>query len=53
MNESIHIIQHVYDLILWYVPRVNKFPREYKFVFSDRIQSDLYTLREGLNAELV
>jgi len=38
----------MYDLILWYVPRLNKFPRNHKFMLGDRIQSTLYTLLEGL-----
>ena len=48
MNESLSIIQHVYDLILWYVPRVNKFPRDHKFIVGDRIQRTLYDLLERL-----
>ena len=35
------IIQHVYDLILWYVQRLNKFPRDFKFLLADRIQAGL------------
>ena len=31
-DPELPIIQHVYDLILWYVPRLNKFPRDYKRV---------------------
>ncbi|NLV43002.1 MAG: diversity-generating retroelement protein Avd [Candidatus Hydrogenedentes bacterium] len=48
MTESLSIIQHVYDLILWYVPRVNKFPRDHKFMIGDRIQKTLYDLLERL-----
>lgn len=48
MNESLSIIQHVYDLILWYVPRVNKFPRDHKFIIGDRIQHTLYDLLDRL-----
>ncbi len=44
MNESLSIIQHTYDLILWFVPRVNKFPRDHKFIIGDRIQHTLYDL---------
>lgn len=42
------IIQKTYDLILWYVPRLNKFPRDTKFVLGDRIQATLYGFLEGL-----
>jgi hypothetical protein len=46
-QPELPIIQRTYDLILWYVPRLNKFPRDFKFVLGDRIQSGLYQLLEG------
>ncbi|MCX7046263.1 MAG: diversity-generating retroelement protein Avd [Candidatus Sumerlaeota bacterium] len=47
-NEELPIIQKTYDLILWYVPCLNKFPRDYKFILGDRIQTTLYVILEGL-----
>ena len=47
-QDELPIIQQMYDLILWYVPRLNKFPRNYKYALGDRIQAQLYTLLEGL-----
>lgn len=47
-SDDLPIIQRVYDLILWYVPRLNKFPRDHKFMIGDRIQNALYGLLEGL-----
>ena len=47
-REELPIIQRMYDLILWYVPRLNKLPRDYKFALGDRIQAQLYTVLEGL-----
>ncbi len=41
------IIQQTYDLILWYVPQLVKFPRNYKFVLGDRIQTSLYDFLDG------
>ena len=38
----------MYDLILWYVPRLNKFPRNFKYALGDRIQAQLYGLLEEL-----
>ena len=62
------IIQRTHDLLLWYVPRLNKFPWDYKFVLGDEMQRGLYgllgclirlrycrkkvELLEALNAEL-
>jgi hypothetical protein len=42
------IIQKTYDLIKWYVPILNRLPRDHKFLLGDRITSGLYDLLEGL-----
>lgn len=42
------IIQRTYDLIKWYIPRLNKFPRDFRFGIADRIQSVLYGILETL-----
>ena len=47
-QDELPIIQRMYDLILWYVPRLNKLPRDYKFALGDRIQAQLYGILEGL-----
>lgn len=47
-REDLPIVQHVYDLILWYVPHLNRFPKSFKFNLGDRIQETLYALLEGL-----
>ena len=47
MNE-LPIIQKTHDLIQWYVPILNRLPRNHKFLLGDRIVSGLYNLLEGL-----
>lgn len=47
-NDELPIIQRMYDLIVWYVPRLNKFPRNFKYALGDRIQTQLYGLLEEL-----
>ena len=47
-QTELPIIQRTYDLIQWYVPRINKFPRDYKFVLGDEMQRTLYGLVNGL-----
>ena len=42
------IIQKTYDLIQWYVPILNRLPRNHKFTLGDRIITGLYDLLEGL-----
>jgi hypothetical protein len=42
------VIQKTYDLILWYVPILNRLPRDHKFAVGDRMVLVLYDLLEGL-----
>lgn len=46
--QELSIIQKTYDLIQWYVPHLNKLPRDHKFNLGDRIISQLYDLLENL-----
>ncbi len=47
-DNELPIIQKTYDLILWYVPLLNKLPRDHKFTLGDRISKGLYDLLENL-----
>ena len=47
-KRELSIIQKTYDLIAWYVQRINTFPRDTKFTLGDRLQNTLYDLLEGL-----
>ena len=49
MNE-LPIIQKTYDLILWYVPILNRLPRDHKFTLGNRMITGLYDLLENLLA---
>ena len=40
--KELPIIQQMYDLILWYVPLLNRLPREQKFLLGDRVIAGLY-----------
>ena len=46
--EELPIIQKTYDLIKWYVPILNRLPRDHKFMLGNRIIGGLYDLLEGL-----
>ena len=48
MQQDLPIIQRTYDLILWLVPHLNKFPRNFKFILADRMQTTLYGFLESL-----
>ncbi len=47
MNE-LPIIQKTYDLVKWYVPILNRLPRNHKFMLGERIITELYNFLEGL-----
>ena len=44
------IIQATMDLIQWFVPLLNRLPRDHRFALGDRLISGLYDLLEGLVA---
>ncbi|MDJ0580698.1 diversity-generating retroelement protein Avd [Crocosphaera sp.] len=47
MNE-LPVIQKTYDFVKWFVPILNKLPRDHKFILGDRIIKEVYELLEGL-----
>ena len=48
MLEELPIIQKTYDLIKWYVPILNRLPRDHRFTLGDRMVGGLYGLLEAL-----
>jgi hypothetical protein len=48
MTRDLPIIQKTYDLIVWYVPLLNRLPRDHKFAIGERIVAGLYDLLEDL-----
>lgn len=42
------VIQKTYDLVKWYVPVLNRLPRDHRFTLGERIINGLYDLLEGL-----
>ncbi len=51
-NDAVElpIIEKTRDLILWYVPLLNRFPRDHKFGLGERMMTGLYELLEELIA---
>jgi hypothetical protein len=45
--QDLPVVQKTYDLIKWYIPLLNRLPKDYKFTLGDRISSGLYSLLEG------
>ena len=46
--KELSVIQKTYDLIKWYVPILNRLPKDHKFILGDRMIKELYELLEGL-----
>ncbi len=46
--KELPIIQKTYDTIKWYIPILNRLPREHRFTLGERIVNNLYDLLEGL-----
>lgn len=47
-KSELPIVQKTYDLIKWYVPILNRLPRDHKFGLGDRMVAILYELLEAL-----
>lgn len=47
-EKELSVIQKTYDLITWYIPILNRLPKDHKFNLGDRLISNLYDLLEGL-----
>jgi hypothetical protein len=46
--QELPIIQKTYDLIQWYIPILNRLPRNHRFSLGERLITGLYDLLEGL-----
>ncbi|ELS33488.1 MULTISPECIES: diversity-generating retroelement protein Avd [Pseudanabaena] len=45
---ELSIIQKTYDLIKWYIPILNRLPKQHKYQLGDRTIDNLYSILEGL-----
>lgn len=46
--SDLAIVNKTYELIKWYVPILNRLPKEHKFGIADRIINRLYDLLEDV-----
>ncbi len=47
MND-LSIIQKLYDLIKWYVPIINRLPRDQKLLLGNRMITEMYNILDSL-----
>jgi hypothetical protein len=48
MPEDLKVLQKAYDLCVYLVPMVNRFPRDFKFTLGDRVANACFDLVEAL-----
>ena len=46
--QDLSVVQKTYDLIKWYVPILNRLPRDHKFLLVNLIIKELYNLLDQL-----
>lgn len=47
-RAELSVIAKTYDLILWFVPIIGRFPRSHRFVLGERLEGKLYGLLDTL-----
>jgi 23S rRNA-intervening sequence protein len=47
-TSELPIVQKTYDLVKWYVPILNRLPRDHRFGLGNRMLAILYDMLEGL-----
>ena len=47
-GEELPVIREWYELTAWLLPKINKFPRNQKFLLGDRIQTTVLNVLEQL-----
>ena len=48
MSNDLSAITKVYDLIMWSIPHITKFPRSHRFILGEVIEKNLYSILEDL-----
>lgn len=48
MKSEIPAVTKLYDIILWLIPQVEKFPRDYKFTLGGRIINNIFDSLETI-----
>ena len=47
-SAELSVITKAYDLVLWFVPIIGRFPRSHRFVLGERMEKNLYDLVDTL-----
>ena len=47
-NDELFVIDRMYELVKWFLGRLEKFPRSHRYGLGQRIEARLYGIFEGL-----
>ena len=47
-KDTLPVVARTYELLKWYLGRLEKFPRSHRYGLGQRIETTLYALFEGL-----
>ncbi|MGV2334847.1 MAG UNVERIFIED_CONTAM: diversity-generating retroelement protein Avd [Planctomycetaceae bacterium] len=47
-NEDLLVLTKTYDLLLWYVGHIGRFPKQHRYSLGQRIEKQLYKVLECL-----
>jgi hypothetical protein len=47
-NDELLVIDRTYELVKWFMGRLEKFPRSHRYGLGQRIEKQLYSIFEGL-----
>ena len=47
-NKEIKVLPLIYDLLLWYAPKIAKYPKSYKFTIGRRITDGMLNILESV-----
>jgi len=48
MGTEILVLPKIYDLIVWFSPKITLFPKKYKYTLGDRLTSSMLSILEGI-----
>lgn len=47
-NKDTPVLPLIYDLILWYSPKISQYPKKYKFTLGDKITNTMLEILEAV-----
>jgi len=47
-NKEIRVLPLIYDLLLWYAPKLGQYPKSYKFTLGQRVTDGMLNILEAV-----